>query len=192
MLIISILCLLSHSIIGLWSIHALSNYAAISIDRNNRKECNWQMEQPESASPTISKQPRKPTAKQVAVALGMMRDGKSFKQSALDAGYSPTVAKQGLKQMAAHNVGIDTAIKDLTKQLLFTPDEMRVMALNKLCTDIHRGRSSGLERTIELLGRFKMNDWFVRSADVNVGVMAVIGAIDKSVEGPVIDQYREP
>jgi hypothetical protein len=30
-------------------------------------------------------------------------------------------------------------------------------------------------KAIELAGRFKENDWFVRNADVQVGVMAVLG-----------------
>lgn len=103
---------------------------------------------------------------------GMLKDGKSFKASALEAGYSPTVAKQGLAFMRRHSVGVDAEFIEQSKQMSYTPGELMALSKGRLVSDITRGKSSGCERAIEVLGKFKDLDWFVRNADVQIGIFA--------------------
>lgn len=82
--------------------------------------------------------------------------------------------------------GIDKAFIAVSQEQTYKPNELKSMALNRLVTDISRGKSSGLEKSIDLLARFKEHDWLVRNADVQIGVFAALGEA-----GPVIDAVAE-
>lgn len=139
---------------------------------------------PETQTEKLPKhrRPKPPNERQMALARGILREGKTFKQSALDVGYSPNVAKQGLAFMRRDVHGIDKAMTAVAQEMIFKPDELHAMSVNRLALDIQRGKSSGLEKAIDTLGRFKIHDWFVRNADVQIGVFASLGE-----SGPAID-----
>jgi len=119
-----------------------------------------------------------PNDRQRALATGMLKHGKTFKQSALDAGYSPTVAKQGPAFMRSHSIGVDMAFVEASKQLTWQPEEVKAVIRARLMADLTRGKSSGVERVAELLGRDKTVDMFVRNGDMQIGIFAEIGDKD--------------
>ena len=53
--------------------------------------------------------------------------------------------------------------------------DLKPLAVKRLQDEIANPKSVAGMKAIELAGRFKENDWFVRNADVQVGVMAVLG-----------------
>lgn len=113
-----------------------------------------------------------PTEQQRKLAAGVIKHGNSFKQAAIAAGYSPKVAKLGVAYMRRHSVGVNVAFIEAAKQLAWQPDEIRAVIRSRLLTDITNGKSSGVGRECELLGKDKEIDMFVRNADVQLGVFA--------------------
>jgi hypothetical protein len=54
----------------------------------------------------------------------------------------------------------------------FSPDVTRKIAKNRLTKAVLEGKPSNVAREIELLGRLKEHDWWVRASDVQVGIFA--------------------
>jgi hypothetical protein len=54
----------------------------------------------------------------------------------------------------------------------YSPDVTRKIAKNRLTKAVVEGRTSNVAREIELLGRFKEHDWFVRASDTQIGIFA--------------------
>ena len=54
----------------------------------------------------------------------------------------------------------------------YSPEVTRKIAKHRLAKAVVEGRSSNVAREIELLGRFKEHDWWVRASDVQVGIFA--------------------
>lgn len=119
---------------------------------------------------------RGPNERQRKLAKGYIGEGKSFKQAALEAGYRPSIGKLGPSAFRRDCPGVDAAFIEAAKAQTWSSEELRSLARARLVSDISRGKSSGTERAIEVLGKFKDLDWFVRNADVQVGIFA--GLID--------------
>lgn len=113
-----------------------------------------------------------PNQRQRILADSYVNQGKTFKAALIDAGYSPKLAKAGPSWMRRHSVGIDTAFVEAARQQVWKPDEVRACIRSRLLSDITSGKSSGLGRECELLGKDKDVDMFVRNADVQVGIFA--------------------
>jgi hypothetical protein len=113
-----------------------------------------------------------PTDQQRKLAEGVIKYGNTFKNAALAAGYSPKVAKLGAAYMRRHSVGVDVAFIEQAKQLTWEPEEVKAIIRSRLLADITSGKSSGLGRECELLGKDKDVDMFVRNADMQVGIFA--------------------
>jgi hypothetical protein len=64
------------------------------------------------------------------------------------------------------------AFIEAAKQLTWSPEEVKAVIRSRLLADITNGKSSGLGRECELLGKDKDVDMFVRNADVQVGIFA--------------------
>jgi len=76
----------------------------------------------------------------------------------------------------------------LVEEEPYSPDVTRKIAKNRLTKAVVEGRSSNVAREIELLGRFKEHDWWVRSAEVQVGVFSAIMEPHPDLN---IDAYKE-
>lgn len=111
----------------------------------------------------------------------IVREGKPFKESALAAGYSASVAASGLKRLLREST---PAAEAYNREISRFADlqSLKPLALRRLHAEIvDMGSSLGM-KAIELAGRFKETDWFVRNADVQIGVFAALGEA-----GPAID-----
>ncbi len=64
------------------------------------------------------------------------------------------------------------AFVEAAKQLTWQPEEVRAVIRSRLLSDITAGKSTGVERACELLGKDKTVDMYVRNADVQVGIFA--------------------
>jgi autotransporter translocation and assembly factor TamB len=121
-------------------------------------------------------------------------EGKSFQEAMLGAGYSKTVAKQGPKFMLGHSVGLRAAFERASKQHL-RPEQLKTLAIHRLAQEIANPKRTDGVKPIEVLGKMKEFDWFVRSADVHVGVFAAL--LDPETGPPIdtaeaaISRYRE-
>jgi hypothetical protein len=129
----------------------------------------------------------KPISEQVKpdyalLARMVMREGKSFTESAIAAGYSQSVAARGLKALAADSKPVAEAIRRETEAFNISLDKLKPLAINRLHSEIVNPKSSLGMKAIELAGRFKETDWFVRNMDVNIGVFSALGEA-----GPAID-----
>lgn len=113
-----------------------------------------------------------PSERQLELARGVLHKGKSFKRSAIDAGYSPKVGSLGVKYMRRDCPGVDMAFVQAAKEMPWQPEEVKAVIRARLLSDITAGKSTGLERACEVLGRDKTIDMFVRSGDVQIGIFA--------------------
>lgn len=112
----------------------------------------------------------------------VIREGKSFKESALAAGYSISLASRGLGFAVGCSAAIASAVERESAQLTVGLDKLKPLAIRRLHDEIVNPKSSLGIKAIEVAGRFKETDWFVRNAEVNVGVFAALGEA-----GPAID-----
>jgi hypothetical protein len=60
----------------------------------------------------------------------------------------------------------------LAEEEPFSPDVTRKIAKNRLTKAVLEGKPSNVAREIELLGRLREHDWWVRASDVQVGIFA--------------------
>lgn len=111
----------------------------------------------------------------------IVRDGKPFKESALAVGYSPSVAASGLKRLLRDSI---PAAEAYNREINRFADlaSLKPMAVRRLYAEIIDMSSSLGMKAIELAGRFKETDWFVRNSEVQIGVFAALGEA-----GPAID-----
>jgi len=112
----------------------------------------------------------------------VIREGKTFKESALAAGYSESVAVSGLKRLVADSSPAADAIRKESEAFI-TLDRLKPLAVQRLWSEITDPKSSLGIKAIEIAGRFKETDWFVKSGgEVSIGVFAQL-----SEAGSVID-----
>jgi len=110
------------------------------------------------------------------LARWVIREGKPFSRCAIEAGYSAGSAKRGLKGLMADSKPLTEAIRRETEAITIARlTDLKPLAVKRLQDEIANPKSVAGMKAIELAGRFKENDWFVRNADVQVGVMAVLG-----------------
>ena len=119
----------------------------------------------------------------------VVREGKSFKESALAAGYSASVAAAGLKKLVGHSAPAAEAIKRESDRFI-SLDKLKPLAVQRLHAEITNPRSSMGMKAIELAGRFKETDWFVRNSEVQVGIAVALGE-NNAPEVNAIEAYQE-
>jgi hypothetical protein len=118
-----------------------------------------------------------------------IRDGKPFKQSALQSGYSHSVACRGLKALCSESAPVAEAVNRESEKQLVTLDRLKPLAVNRLYREIIDG-VNGM-RAIEIAGRLKECDWFVRGNDQHFGVFLSIGESAPSDAIDIDTQYHE-
>ena len=119
----------------------------------------------------------------------VIRDGKPFKQSALDCGYSYAVAANGLKRLMQDSNPVTMAVQHEYDNLTMNLERMKPMAVKRLYYEIADVSSPFGMRAIEIAGKFRETDWFVRNVDIQLGVF--MGMTDQSPETNVTDTFKE-
>lgn len=115
----------------------------------------------------------------------LLRDRIPFRTAAVECGFSQNTADNGPAAMRDSTPGFAIALAEESKRIP-SPEELKALAVHTLAYDLTKGQSRGLERTIELLGRFKENDWFVKSQDTQIGVLIDLDVSpDKTAEKPI-------
>ncbi len=144
----------------------------------NNGRGSWQTWRMESAVSTLDVESRvtaqtKPDP--ATLARMVLREGKTFKDSALGAGYSLSVANAGLKVLLATSKRVSDAFRIESEKVSISLDKLKPLAVNRLYQEIINPDSSNGMKAIELAGRFKETDWFVRNAEVTLGVFLGLG-----------------
>jgi len=121
----------------------------------------------------------------------VIREGKSFAASALAAGYSQSVAAAGLKVLMATSRPLAEAIRKEAETLNVAVDKLKPYAINRLYMEIIDPDSTQSMKAIELAGRFKETDWFVRNNETATGILITVGeqTPDTAIDVPVT--YKE-
>ena len=119
-------------------------------------------------------------------------EGKPFKSSALAAGYSMSVAASGLKRLVETSGPVAEAIRRASDSLYVGLDKLKPLAVKRLYEEIINPKSANGMKAIELAGRFKETDWFVRNAEVSLGVFMALGENPPDAASAAIEAYVEP
>lgn len=133
--------------------------------------------------------PRKPDYALLAKML--IREGKTFRESALAAGYSESVASRGLRALTCDSEPLAEAIRKEERNISVNMDRLKPLAINRLYHEILNVQSSNGMKAIELAGRFKETDWFVRNTETHLGVLINMTEIAPTPDNPVIDVSQE-
>src|SRR6266851_1632098 len=121
----------------------------------------------------------------------MIREGKTFRDSAIAAGYSESVAGRGLRALMADSEPLAEAIRREEKNISVNMDRLKPLAINRLYHEILNPASNNGMKAIELAGKFKETDWFVRQSETNLGILINMGdAIPVPDEKQVIDVVK--
>lgn len=134
-----------------------------------------------SAQTVLQNVPEAKTPDYGLLAKMVITEGKTFKEGALAAGYSVSVAARGLKALMDDSKPVAEAVRRESERLM-TLDKLKPLAVARLYSEITNPKSSQGIKAIELAGRFKETDWFVRNTDINIGVFTALGEA-----GPAID-----
>jgi len=102
----------------------------------------------------------------------LLREGVCWRQACLLSGYSLSTANRGAKGYFAGSPGVRRAFARLVEDEPYSPDVTRKIAKNRLTKAVLEGTPSNVAREIELLGRLREHDWWVRASDVQVGIFA--------------------
>jgi len=105
----------------------------------------------------------------------VIREGRKFREAAVLAGYAPTVAQNGLKALCAQSSLVSQAIEKETNACMMGFEKHKPLAVRRLLAEITDLRRPAGIKAIEVLGRFKEADWFVRNVDVQIGIFNSLG-----------------
>jgi hypothetical protein len=121
----------------------------------------------------------------------LIRDGLPFTQSALSAGYSKHVANSGLKAILRKSRLVsETYAREMTR-VTGNLASLKPLAIRRLYSEIADNGSSQGIKAIELAGRFKETDWWVRGQDIQIGVFqAFAGESLELEEESTLDAYK--
>lgn len=116
-------------------------------------------------------------------------EGKSFRAAMLESGYSPSIAAQGPKYNLRRNVSLRRAFEAASHNHL-RPEQLKMLAVHRLASEIANPKRTDGVKPIEVIGKMKDFDWFVRGPDLQVGIFASL-AEGTVGEGPPPDDTRE-
>lgn len=153
------------------------------------------MESPNSE--TISAQPLEsgvPVPRVIDYALlakMVVREGKTFYSSALHVGYAESVAARGLKRLISESTPVSEAFKAEWEHLNVGLDKLKPLAVQRLYREIIDNDSPYGMKAIELAGRFKETDWFVRNQDMQLGVFVNLAERPDAESINELDKFKE-
>lgn len=119
----------------------------------------------------------------------VIREGKPFNVSALMAGYSHAVASRGLKALVEESAPASEAIKRETDRQMITLEKVKPLAVARLVHEIADYKSPFGMKAIELAGRFRETDWFVRNTEVQLGIY--MGMVEHVPDVSEPDKFKE-
>lgn len=76
---------------------------------------------------------------------------------------------------------MQSAFITVANEAMLDTETVKNVAKYRLFDDVVKAKDSGVTRQIELLGRMKEHDWFVRNTDVQIGVFASLADNEKLV-----------
>ena len=91
--------------------------------------------------------------------------------------------------MLRHSVGLRAAFERASKQHL-RPEELKTLAIHRLAQEIANPKRTDGVKPIEVLGKMKDYDWFVRCAEVQVGIFAAL-ADQLPMDSKTLEAYEE-
>ena len=108
----------------------------------------------------------------------ILREGKTFKASAIASGYAESVACRGLKALMAESSSVAEAYQAEINSLASSKlGSLKAHVIRRLEASILNLKSVDGMKACELAGRFKETDWWVKSsADVQIGILAGLAA----------------
>lgn len=118
-------------------------------------------------------------------------EGKPFYQSALDCGFPKHIAVKGPAHLQSVSQEFSTEFRKASTRVLsrgITLDSLKPLAIARLHREITDPDSGLGIKAIELAGRFKETDWFVRNSDAQIGIFVGISE-EKPINVP--DTYSE-
>ena len=121
----------------------------------------------------------------------MIREGKTFRESALAAGYSDSVASRGLRALMADSEPLSDAIRAEEKRINVSMDRLKPLAINRLYHEILNPASNNGMKAIEIAGKFKETDWYVRQSETNLGILINMNEGISAPEEKTIDVSQE-
>ena len=83
--------------------------------------------------------------------------------------------------MLRHSVGLRAAFERASKQHL-RPEQLKTLAVHRLAQEIANPKRTDGVKPIEVLGKMKEFNWFVRGPDVQVGIFAALADCQFSEE----------
>jgi hypothetical protein len=113
----------------------------------------------------------------------LIRDGASWRQACLQAGYSMSVANKGMKgysqggrnEMRTLRPGVIKDFERAAAEAVWKPETLRKIVIHRLATSVVDGKPSGVAREAELIGRLKETDMFVNPhTGTDIGIFALI------------------
>ena len=148
------------------------------------------MSESETAEITVSTEQTAPVKDAELLARMVVREGKPFNSSALVCGYSKSIAVKGMAYLVRCSGEFSAAVRRETSRATTSLEALKPLAIQRLHKAIVNERDRDGMKAIELAGRFKETDWFVRNAEVQVGVFAAFAEPGPAAE-KVIVQYPE-
>jgi hypothetical protein len=122
----------------------------------------------------------------------VIRDGKTFKASAIQAGYAPSTASKGAKFLCNESAEVAEAFATETEAIsTLALKKLKPSAIKRLAYEIENTRSSLGMKAIELAGRFRESDWWVHNNEVQVGIFNSIGSVGAGEVSQTIEAYRQ-
>lgn len=121
----------------------------------------------------------------------VIREGKPFVTSAVDAGYSLSVARNGLKKLVSESASVAEACKAEWERINVGLDKLKPLAVQRLYREIIDNDSPYGMKAIELAGRFKETDWFVRNQEFQLGVFVNLAERPDSQQVNELDTFKE-
>jgi hypothetical protein len=111
----------------------------------------------------------------------LIRDGMSWRQACLQAGYSLSVANRGPRGYLENSPSVVKDFARAAEESPWKPETLEKIVTHRLATDVVNGKSSGVAREAELLGKRRDVDMFVRpDQQAQVPVWSVFGRSDRN------------
>jgi|ERR1700747_1076244 len=143
------------------------------------------------AAQNLDVQPQK-TIDHALIARLVIREGKPWKESALAGGYSDSVASRGMRAVMNESSSLTDAFKLEEKRIDTNMARLKPLAINRLYQEIINANSSNGIKAIEVAGKFKETDWFVRQSETQIGLLIELAdSSDKLPDSPIIDITKD-
>jgi hypothetical protein len=123
----------------------------------------------------------------------VIREGKTFKASAIACGYTESTAIKGQRWLCSVSAEASAAFEaETTAVTTLALHKLKPAAIKRLAVEIDNPRSALGMKAIELAGRFRETDWWVHNNEVQVGIFNSIGSDSRAGEvSQVIEAYRQ-